>query len=565
MKRILALILALVLFCPEDTRGELNRTMAAKNEDQFEQFLAEGRKHFAATNMLEWAVKNVRIKVGRTWKAFSLEWHEPLREIYTQVLPRHEVFRKAAQLGISTYSLVKTFYKGVRHGQTTGYYFPTDEDVDDFVQERANPLIENSETLSNLQSHDLTDNVGLKRFGKFSIFFRGVFSKRKVKSITLDHAVKDEVDEGNQENLKFVDDRMLHSADPAITELSQPSIDDFGIDASFKISDSRFWGVRCGCGHWNFPDKTFPECLLTRGANTYYRCIKCDRKLNMNAGQWVPEFPSRSKDIVGRHLSHLIFNHISAADVKRRFESATTTIQKKNFYISILGFPRTTAAAKPITDEVLRTAERPYAPNSHSRFSFWGMDVGDKCHLVFLQPAGNVLLVTDFIEMPSDDEAAIVRAVEQRGGYCGVIDAMPYKTLAKNIARHFQGRVFINYYKGDTLKTGEEGQGDFSVPKTTVNRDESLDETTEAIRDARISIPDPRRMGAEKLSAFETFKAQLKMLIKEGVDKDGINEMHYKKNVPNHFGMALNYARIASEISPITASTDVDPIFTTLT
>ncbi|MBN8223056.1 MAG: phage terminase large subunit family protein [Spirochaetes bacterium] len=514
--------------------------------------------------MLEWAMQNIRIKIGRSWQSFSLENHEPLREFYTQPMPRHEVARKGAQLGISTYSLIKTFFKGIRHGQTTGYYFPTDEDVDDFVQDRANPMIENSETLSSLQSHDLTDNVGLKRFGKFSVYFRGVFSKRKVKSITLDHVIKDEVDEANQENLKFADDRMLHSADPAITELSQPSIDDFGIDASFKLSDSRYWAVRCGCRHWNFPDKTFPECLLTRGLNTYYRCVKCDRKLNMNAGQWVPEFPSRSKDIVGRHLSHLIFNHLSAAEVKRRYESATTTIQKKNFSISILGFPRTTAAAKPITDEVLQNAQRPYAPNAQTNFSFWGMDVGDKCHLVFLQPAGNVLLVTDFIEMQSDDEKAIIQAVEQRGGYCGVIDAMPYKTLAKNIARHFQGRVYINYYKGDTLKTGEEGQGEFAVPRVTVNRDESLDETTESVREGRIAIPDPRRMGAEKLAAFETFKAQLKMLIKEGVDKDGISEIHYKKNVPNHYGMALNYARIASEVSSVNVVTGVDPIFVKL-
>lgn len=565
MKHVLVLILTLVLFCPEDTRGERRQTMSAKNADQIEQFLSEGRKRFGATSMLEWAMQNVRIKVGRTWQAFSLKDHEPLREIYTQTLPPHEVFRKAAQLGISTYSLVKAFYKGIRHGETTGYYFPTDEDVDDFVQDRANPMIENSDTLANLQSHNLTDNVGLKQFGKFSLYFRGVFSKRKVKSITLDHVVKDEVDEANQENLKFADDRMLHSANPAITELSQPSIDDFGIDESFKRSDSRYWGVRCGCGTWNFVDKTFPECIITRGQNTYYRCMKCDRKLNMNSGAWVAEFPSRSKEIVGRHLSHLIFNHLTPAEIKRRHEQAVSTIQKKNFSISILGFPRTTAAAKPITEEVLKGAQRPYAADSTTRFTFWGMDVGDKCHLVFMQPSENRLRVTDFIELASDDEKTIIQAVEQRGGYCGVIDAMPYKTLAKNIARHFQGRVYINYYKGDTLKTSEEGQGEFAVPRVTVNRDESLDETAESLREMRIELPDPKRMHADKLATYETFKSQLKMLIKEGVDKDGINEIHYKKNVPNHFGMALNYARIASEISPMHVVTGVDPIYLSLT
>lgn len=565
MKHVLVLILTLVLFCPEDTRGELSRTMPAQNADQIEQFLSEGRKRFATTSMLEWALQNVRIKVGRTWQEFSLKDHEPLREIYTQPMPRHEVFRKAAQLGISTYSLVKAFYKGIRFGETTGYYFPTDEDVDDFVQDRANPMIENSETIANLQSHNLIDNVGLKQFGKFSLYFRGVFSKRKVKSITLDHVVKDEVDEANQENLKFADDRMLHSANPAITELSQPSIDDFGIDESFKRSDSRYWGVRCGCGQWNFVDKTFPDCIVTRGQNTYYRCIKCDKKLNMNAGQWVAEFPSRSKDIVGRHLSHLIFNHISPAEIKRRHDTAISVIQKKNFSISILGFPRATPGSKPLTEEVLKNAQRPYGLQPTSRFTFWGMDVGDKCHLVFLEPNDNGrLAVVDFLVMASDDEGAIIKAVEQRGGYCGVIDAMPYKTLAKRIARHFHGRVYINYYKGDTLKTGEEGQDAFSVPKVSVNRDESLDETTESLTEGRIVLPEQKRMSAEDAARYEEFKSQLKMLIKENVDKDGLVEVHYKKKVPNHFGMGLNYARIASEISPVNIVTGVDPIYVSM-
>lgn len=564
MKRMIALVLALVLFCPEDTRGELNRSMAGKQQDQFEQFLAEGRKHFGTTNFLEWSMQNIRIKIGRAWLPFSLKGHEPLREMYTQKRPPREVFRKGAQLAISTYAFLKSLYIGVKYGLSTSYFFPTDEDIADHVQDKANPIIENSPLLSAMQGANLTDNIGLKQFGKFSIYFRGVYSKRKVKSISIDHSVMDEVDESNQENLKFAEDRLLHSSDPAITKLSQPSEDDYGIDADFKESDSRYFGVKCGCGFWNFPDKTFPDCLITKGNNVYIGCVKCSRKLNMNNGVWVAEFPSRSKDIVGRHLSHLLFDHISAAEIKRRHETATTMIQKKNFAISILGFPYSTVNSKPVTDEVLHAAQRQYVPDSHTRFTFWGMDVGDKCHLVFLQPHENRLRVTDFIEMSSDNEKAIIQAVEQRGGYCGVIDAMPYKTLAKNIARHFHGRVYINYYKGDTLKTGEEGQGDFAVPRATVNRDESLDETTEALRDARIELPDSKRMTAEQITMYEVFKSQVKMLIKEGVDNGGINEIHYKKKVANHFGMALNYARIAAELSPVTLSTDVDPIFTTL-
>lgn len=538
--------------------------MATTEKDKIEHFIAEGRKHFGKTSMLEWAMQNVRVKVGRAWQPFSLDGHEPLREIYASPLHPHEVFRKAAQLGISTYSLVKSFYKGIRHGQTTGYYFPTDDDIDDFVADRADPMVDNSETLTALKSHRLTDNLGLKQFGKFSIYFRGVYTKRKVKSISLDHVVKDEVDEANQENLKFADDRMLHSEDPAITELSQPSIDDYGIDESFKKTDSRYWAVRCGCGNYNFPDKTFPDCLMTRGDTTYYGCIKCGKKLNMNDGLWVPEFAERSKDMKGYHLSHLIFNHLTPAQVKKKKESAVSTIEKKNFAISILGFPFSTANSKPVTEEVLRTAQRPYQISPASNFSFFGMDVGDKCHIVFAHPRDGRLRVHYFAEFAADDEQGIIDLIKRQGAYCGVIDAMPYKTMAKRIARAFPGRVFINYYRGETQKTGEEGEGGMAVPKVTVNRDESLDETTDALREGRIELPDQKLMNALDSAKYDVFKSQLKMLIKEIVDNQGVGEIHYKKLVPNHYGMATNYMRIASEISPVSVDTGVDPIFTSL-
>jgi hypothetical protein len=94
----------------------------------------------------------------------------------------------------------------------------------------------------------------------------------------------------------------------------------------------------------------------------------------------------------------------------------------------------------------------------------------------------------------------------------------------------------------------------------SVNRDESLDETVESLIEGRIELPDPRRLSAEDLRSYEEFRAQTKMLIKEAEDRDGIIEYHYKKGVPNHYGMALNYMRIAAELSRVNLVSGVDPI-----
>lgn len=555
--RVLFFIFTLVYLPPLLGGSVMARPVHA---DILQAFSEGGSKRFTGESLLEWAYANIKIRVGGDVVPFTLKGHEPLRELYTLEKHPHVVARKAAQVAVSTQNIIRTFYLADRYSMKVGYYFPTDDDVQDFVYGRVNTIVDDSDHLAGRMKSSRTDNVGVKLLGKSAIYFRGVWTKRKVKSIDLDYIIKDEVDEGNQENLKFAEDRLFHSKFGWIAELSQPSIDDYGIDASFKKGDMRFFAKRCVCGHWNFPDKTWPDCLMTRGRATYIGCVKCARKLHLESGEWVPEHPDRSKDIRSYHISHLIFPHMDPAKIKRKFEDAKTTIEKKNFSISVLGMPYASANSKPITDAVLNDAQRDTGFVHEARFSYFGMDVGDKCHLVFGHPYNGKPRIHFVAEMPADDEAGIIWLMKRMGVYSGVIDAMPYKTLAKNIARAFPGRVFINYYKGDTLKTSEEGEGQFAVPKVSVNRDESLDETVEALAEGRIELPDPRKLSPEDTLAYEEFRAQTKMLIKEAEDKNGVIEYHYKKNVPNHYGMALNYMRIAAELSSLNLVSGVDPI-----
>ncbi|ASV10713.1 terminase [Leptospira santarosai] len=499
----------------------------------------------------EWLRRYFKIK-ELDWREFSFEGHEPMREIYSNYKHPHITLRKAAQLGASTFSIARSLYSGDKFGLSTAYYFSTDTDVDDFVDDKFAHIIEQSEYLSNLSKNTSTDNKGLKVFRGFVIYFRGVHTKRKVKSITVDHVVKDEVDEANQENLKFADDRMLHSKYKWITELSQPSIDDFGIDASFKRSDMRFFGIKCGCGLWNFPDETWPDCLMTRGDTVYIGCIKCTKKLNITNGEWVPKVGSRTKDQIGYHLSHLIFNVTSPAEIKKRYDEILTTAERKNFQISILGKPYSNSNSKPITLSVLQAAERDYTllPQMNTQSSYFGMDVGDKCHLVFGHAVNKIIRVHWFAELAADDEEGIVSLVRRHRPICGVIDAMPYKTLSKNIAREFPGDVYIQYFKGDTLNSSMEGEGDKAVPKVTTNRTESLDNTTDLLREGRIELPRYKRTSDSMLPLYNLFRDHCQMLIKEPIERsNGITEYEYKHNVPNHLGMALNSMVIAYELS----------------
>ena len=533
--------------------------MVIDQEKVFEEAIRFGNQLFRKKSFLEFCVSHIRLNVGGHLQAFSLEGHEPLRELYSLPEHPHIVIPKATQLGVSTLGVLRSFYLAYRHSMNIGYYFPTDDDVEDFVQGRVDPIISNSELLEEMLSHGEVDNKNLKQLGDSFIYFRGVFSKRKVKSIDLDHIVKDEVDEADQENLEFAESRLDHSEFGYITELSQPSVTGFGIDASFETSDRSYWGIKCeGCGHWNFPDKSFPECIIVRGKTSYVGCVKCSRKLNKSLGVWVAEHPDRSRDKRGFQLSHLIFDFRSAGEIKRQFDSATSYVKKKNFFISKLGRPYSSSKSAPVTEEILRSAQRGYGLHYNASYSFMGMDVGDICHLVFghlTEQQG--LRVHYFCSLASDREQEIIGLIGRQNILYGVIDAMPYKAFAKRLARHFRGRVAINYYKGEELRSLQEGD----VPKSTVNRDESLDDLVEDLASQRVELPGVGFLSSSDLLEYENFKAQLRMLVKEPVEKPWGIEYSYKKRVSNHYGMALNYMRIASQLAPVNVYPSCDPVY----
>lgn len=534
----------------------------------FDHLVHIGNAHFEKLPMLEWASRFMNIENSGRFTPFSLDGHEPLREIYESYLHPYIVLRKAAQLGVSTYSAARAIYLGQTLGLTSIYYFPTDVEVNDFVDGKFMPLINSSDKLLSLMQKGDPNNKNLKVFRGFAIFFRGLFNKRRVKGITGDIIIKDEIDEANQENLKFADDRSSHSKWGFIQELSQPSIPDFGIDASFKKGDQRFWGIKCGCGKWVFPDKSFPDCIITPTRKNsafktpYLGCIHCGKPLDISKGQWVADFPTKTKERKSYHLSHLIFHVTKPEKLLHEYTNLTSSVEKKNFYISKLGIPFASKNSKPITTMLLNSLQRDYTLTSNFSHSYFGMDAGDKCHLVFGHFHNGILRVHDMVELAAENEDAIIQYIKRHNPICGVVDAMPYKTLAKAIARAFQGKVYIQYFKGESLKRGVEGEGNFEVPKITVNRTESLDFTVDALLEEKIVLPSLKKANGKHLENYNLFRTHLEFLIKEPVERaNGTLEYEYKHNVPNHFAMALNSMRLSTELASYHITTNVNPIF----
>jgi len=182
---------------------------------------------------------------------------------------------------------------------------------------------------------------------------------------------------------------------------------------------------------------------------------------------------------------------------------------------------------------------------SRHSVSYMGVDVGDTMHAVVLHEAGDGKLVIHWLEEIHDDWSRLDKLMLDHEVEVCVIDAMPYKNSAKDFCRRHPGKAYIQYFKGDTLKVGSEGEGDRAVPKIHIDRTESLDDTVDYFKKGEIMIPD-----RSEYEVVEIFLDHLKMLIKDvKEDAAGNKKFVYRKNCPNHFGMAVNSARIASELA----------------
>jgi hypothetical protein len=507
-------------------------------------------------------------------RPYSFEGHEYLEAIVDDDHP-DQTFEKGAQVGISTVALLKGLYVADHLGGKCVYYFQDDGAVSDFSSDRAAPVIRESDYLGE-RVRD-TDRVGLKQIGAGSLYFRGLFTKGKAKSVDADFVILDELDEAKQEHKEFALDRLMHSDLQWVFALSQPSFPGYGIDAEFQDTDRRYWFLRCpACGarqclelDWpaQFIELTPRERKSRPDGTTHYRgCKKCAARLDMAAGEWVAESPSRNRR--GYHLSQL-FSQIRPANypnlatkLMAEFDAARRSqLKMGRFMISVVGFPYAGANAR-ITDELLDACEGTGGFLREASWSFMGVDQGDMLAIsIWVRQAAG--LVCAWIE-ETEDWARLDALMVRYGTAMCVIDAMPNKDSAKEFACRHRGRVHIQYFGGKELRTGGElHRGKTSVPVVTVDRTDTLDATVDGLEAGMFTLPDKSALSGRDLAAYLRFRSHLKMLIARIEEtKTGRQQRVYLRNVQNHHGMALNSARIAAfELGVKPPATGTPPLF----
>lgn len=464
----------------------------------------------------------------------------------------HIVIEKGAQTGFSTLAIAHVLYMVDLLKRNVIYYLPVDWLAKQFGETRFDPYIVRSSYLKSRLTG--SDQPGLKEMDSHFLYIRGLKTKTGAISIPADEIVFDEVALIDPDNMALAQDRI--SAPESLGWQKYFSValyEEDGIDELFQLSDMRKWIIKCGCGRESIVEDEFPDCMVKKFEEVILVCINCGRPLDVGSGTWVPEHQDRSKDRLGYRVPQLIVPRVNLNLIWSRWEGVKNKPSKRaQFRRSVLALPDS-GNMQPVSSDVLQRVEAAsdyFFTDYSTRKTGVGIDMGDNAHVAVAEPYEDGIRLLHFWEVDVEDLAALIHQIETKYSVgCLIIDAMPYKTESKKIVRSLKtAKGYIQYFSGSELKESTEGEGEREVRKITVDRDESLDETTDlfACTPPLALLPKPR--SADEEATINNVKSHLKKLVKEEVGEGEDKKIRYKKNVPNHFGMAINSARMAVDM-----------------
>ncbi len=293
------------------------------------------------------------------------------------------------------------------HGMIMGKYklgvahiFPTNDEVGEFSKSIFKPLIASNKTSIGRYVKNVsggTDTTSLKRVRDAFLYLRGARLSQKVgdssestssktAGFSVDKCVFDEVDYMDTDVIEKYKGRMGMSPYKHEVYLGNPSHEDFGIDIIFQMSDQRYWFRKCSCGTWTCAEKSFPGCVKIRQDGTgYVGCDKCGRPVPVWAGEgtgeWVPDYPEKSKYMHGYMASQLITPFNDPAEILEDYVNPPFG-NLADVYRLRLGRPYSNKDEKLRKSDVLLCCGNDGLLTKHPGPCAMGVDVGKVKHVV---------------------------------------------------------------------------------------------------------------------------------------------------------------------------------------
>ena len=489
----------------------------------------------------------------RTHKQTPLDFdrHPYLLGILTDESPDLRI-RKSTQCGVSELEIVHAMSL-VDQRRALFWVFPDERLRNLFVKERIDPTVAATPyytamaeaARTRLRRGIATDEVGMKQIGRVAIALVGSNSATSFKSFAADDLIIDEVDQCDQSNLPFAQDRFAASMHRTQWRVGNPTITGFGIDALYKSSDRRQWLIPCPhCGERQAID-WFAQVVREESEGMYslrgigrasagprVLCRRCQRGMDrLCHGEWVAEFPGREAS--GYHISQLFSGSVSLEAMWTEFQEALrdeTRLQR--FYNSVLGLPYEATGAR-LTEAMLIRACGDFPRLASGKGCYMGVDVGSQIHVIVIDPSNQVIHIGTVQEFEELDPLMNAYGVET----C-VIDMLPETRKAREFGERFSSLVYLcQFVKSEDVPDFKLSPDDMKV---RADRTQTMDDSHAALTQGIVKLPrdsaSVRDFYPQMLAPTRLFDAHRQRFIwTEGNDAD-------------HYRLAFCYAWLAKRV-----------------
>ena len=477
------------------------------------------------------------------------------------------VVEKSVQCGLSELFILNAHIEA-NSGMSVLFVFPKYELRDRVVSGRVKRLYNRNkfymEKKRIARKLEGANRLSLSTFGDGIINFVGSNVESEFLEFPADSAYIDEKDRCDLVNLRLVPGRLTASRYKFQREISNPTVDNFGIDQRYRESTRGKWFIKCSCGHWFTPElfthlvrEVLDNEFQVRDSDyvdhqvaPYLICDKCHAKVDrLSKGEWINEFEDR--EYQGFRISQLFSPTVDLGDLLWEkengfFDSMNSLLGKRVFFNNRMGLPYSDSDSK-ISEASLDLCQRdfPYPFRSQNKRSvFIGVDVGSILNVIIrertFEGKEETFRLCEAHALRSFEELS--RLLTDYPCHFCVVDALPEGHEVKRLKDKFNF-VFSCLFVDSALSI----LTDKKKRVIRINRTVLVDAVKESIDSVRLYLPMDAKIRIPSYYAHLTAPNRILEINETRPDR---SQYIWANTTPDHYFFAEAYCRAASMLSP---------------
>lgn len=437
------------------------------------------------------------------------------------------VCMKAAQIGFTTFEILKTAHECYYDHYDILYVLPTSDDVKRFSGGKTNKILSQNPVMGAWTKDK--DSIEQKQFGKNTIYYQGSWTERAALMITAKKLVIDEYDRCKPDIVEQYDSRLQSVANPKKAFFSNPSAPGFGVDKFYKLSDQKKWHVTHSCGECFAMD----ERCIDYDAELFV-CPKCKGEITdeeRRMGEWKA---TSQGEWSGYWIPLWIAPWMTAKDIAR-FKREKTPEYFANF---VAGLPFV-GSGNTVTAQTITNCLSSDVNDQDGRIII-GVDTGLPIHIVCANKQGFFYYAALSNPAPGYNPYRELEALLERWPKSIIVADQGGDLIGiRDLQARYPGRVFLVWYRKDQkaqeiIRWGEGTE----YGKVLADRNRLIQMFIDEMVDKRLTFN-----GTE--SEWQEYIVHWLNIYRLWEENPlGVRQFTWERTGPDHFVHASMYARI---------------------